>query len=71
MTLNSDEMIWWNTLKISWWSLIAFAMAFTSATTDIAVNQKKNIIQHPYWDKIYPFWDDYAHIQSILFQKFV
>ena len=36
---------WWNTLKISLLSLIASAMAFTSATTDIAVNRKKNIIQ--------------------------
>ena len=34
-------------------------MAFSSAVTDI---QQMNIIQHPYWGKIFPFQDDYAYI---------
>ena len=39
----------------------ASALAFSSTITYIAVNQKKNIIQHHYWSKIFPFQDDYAY----------
>ena len=40
----------------------ASAMAFSSAITYIAVNQKKkNIIQHPYWGKIFPFQNGYTY----------
>ena len=46
MTLRSDEIIWWNTLEGSLLSLIATAIAFSSAITDIAVNPQKNVIQH-------------------------
>ena len=43
-------------------TLTASAVAFSSAVTNIAVNQQKNIIQHPYWGKIFPFQDAYAYI---------
>ena len=39
----------------------ASAMTYSSAITYIAVNWQKNIIQHPYWGKIYPIQDDYAY----------
>ena len=38
------------------------AIAFSSANTDIAINWQKNIVQHPYWGKIFPFQDDYLCI---------
>ena len=62
MTLKSDEIEWWTTLEISLLSLLASAIAFSSAITDIAVNWQKNITQHPYWGKIFQFWNDYAYI---------
>ena len=62
MTLNSEETIWWNTQVSSLLSLTAPAVVFSSAVTDIVVNQQKNIIQYPYWGKIFPFWDDYTYI---------
>ena len=46
---------------------MASAIASSSVITDIAVNQQKNVIQHSYWGKIFPFQDDYACILSILF----
>ena len=45
MTLKSDEIRWWNILESSVLSLIASAMAFSSAITDVAVNWQKNVIQ--------------------------
>ena len=39
----------------------ASAMAYSSAITYIAVNQQMNIIEHPYWGKIFPIQDDYAY----------
>ena len=36
-------------------------MAYSSAITYVVVNQQKNIIQHPYWGKIFPIQDDYAY----------
>ena len=45
MTLNSEEIIWWNTIVTSLLLLAASAVAFSSAVTNIAVNQQKNIIQ--------------------------
>ena len=46
MTLRSNEIRWWNTLERSLLLLIASAMAFSSAITDIAFNWQKNVIQH-------------------------
>ena len=37
----------------------AFIVAFNSDVTNIPVN-RQNIIQHPYWGKIFPIQDDYA-----------
>ena len=37
----------------------AFIVAFNSDVTNIPVNQQ-NVIQHPYWGKIFPIRDDYA-----------
>ena len=34
---------------------------FSRVVTCIAVNQQKNIIQHPYWGEIFPFQYDYAY----------
>ena len=62
MTLRSDEKGLRNTHKDSLISLIVSAIAFSSVITDIVVNWQKNVIQHPYWGKIFPFQDDYAHI---------
>ena len=52
-------------------------MAFSSAVTNIVVNQQKNIIQHSYWGKIFPFQDDsayisfkYKHLQQLHFYHF-
>ena len=36
------------------------AMAFSSVITYISVNRQKNVVQHLYWGKIFPFLDDYA-----------
>ena len=62
MTLRSDEIRWWNTHKDSSILLITSAITFTSSSTNVAINWQKNIIQHPYWGKTFPFWDDYACI---------
>ena len=45
------------------------AIAFSSAITDIAVYWQKNVIQHPYWGKVFLFQDEYACILSILFNN--
>ena len=34
---------------------MASAIAFSSDISDIAINWQKNVIQHPYWGKIFPF----------------
>ena len=41
MTLRSDEIIWWNTHKDSLISIIASAIAFSSAITTISVNHQR------------------------------
>ena len=69
MTLNYGEIVWWNTLVNSLLSLAASAVAFSSAVTNIVVNWQKNIIQHPYWGKIFPFQDDYAYVDLMIFSK--
>ena len=46
MTFNYGETVWWNTLVSSLLSLAASAVAFSSAVTDIAVNQQNTIKQH-------------------------
>ena len=45
MTLNSEEIFWWNIQVSSLLSLAASAVASISAVTDIAINWQKNIIQ--------------------------
>ena len=62
MTLRSDEIIWWNTHESSLLSLIASATASSSAITAIPVNQQRDILQHPYWGKLFLFQNDYACI---------
>ena len=46
--------------------LIASAIAFSSAITAILINWQKNVIQHPYWGKIFLFRDGHASIWAIL-----
>ena len=43
-----------------------FIVAFSSDVTGIIVNWQKNIIQHPYWGKIFPFQYDYAYRNLLL-----
>ena len=43
-----------------------FTVAFSSDVTSMMVNRCKNIIQHPYWGKIFPFQYDYAYRNLLL-----
>ena len=51
-----------NVQEISLLLFITSTTAFSSTITAILINQQKNIIQHPYWDKIFLFQNDYAHV---------
>ena len=44
-------------------------MAYSSAITYIVVNRQNNIIQHPYWGKIFPFQDDY--VQNLIHSLYI
>ena len=59
MTQRSDE-ITMETPQI----VYGFIHSTYSDATTISVNWQKNIIQHPYWGKIFLFQNDYAYTSS-------
>ena len=61
MTLRSDEKYDEMSMKILYYNS-ASATAFISPITAISINQQMNIIQHPFWGKIFLFQDDYVCI---------
>ena len=57
MTQRSDEITMGNPNIVHGFSHSAYSDA-----TAILVNWQKNIIQHPYWGKIFLFQNDYVYI---------
>ena len=57
VTQRSDEITMENANIVHGFSHSAYSNA-----TSISVNLQKNIIQHPYWGKIFLAQNDYAYI---------